>query len=275
MRIIALLENTSCTTNIEVEHGLSLYIEAAGKTMLFDTGATDLFAKNAKELGVDLGKVDFAVLSHGHRDHGGGIPAFFETNKTAPLYVRKEAFGEIYSDRQVGKEYIGLDKQLLGTGRLIFTPESMEIAEGISLFAHVPEKHRSPSGNKPLKVMVGEEYIEDSFDHEQNLVIEEKGESVLVCGCSHRGILNILDAFLEAFGHYPTRVLGGFHLVNFTTGQPESPETLGEIAQALLASGAIFYTCHCTGEGNYAYLKDLMGSKIEYLRGGETLRFNT
>ncbi len=275
MKITALLENTSCATSIETEHGLSLYIEGAGKTMLFDTGATDLFAKNAEKLGKDLEKVDFAILSHGHQDHGGGIPTFFEINKTAKMYVRKQAFGEIYSDRRVGKEYIGLDQNLLKTDRLIFTEENVAIAEGVTLFSSVPAKHLVPSGNKPLKVKEGEEYVPDTFEHEQNLVIEEHGESVLVCGCSHRGILNILEAFLDTHGHYPTRVIGGFHLVNFTTGQPETPETLGEIAHALLASGATFYTCHCTGEENYAYLKELMGNKIEYLRGGESLQFNS
>jgi metal-dependent hydrolase (beta-lactamase superfamily II) len=71
----------------------------------------------------------------------------------------------------------------------------------------------------------------------------------------HRGIVNIVDHFNTLFGHYPTHVVGGFHLYNHRTGKPESTETLRQIADALLVSGATYYTCH----------------KVEYLSGGKTL----
>ena len=72
MIITSLLENTTSRSGIAAEHGLSLYIETATHRILFDMGQTDLFARNAEALGVDLTHVDLAVLSHGHYDHGGG-----------------------------------------------------------------------------------------------------------------------------------------------------------------------------------------------------------
>ena len=73
MKITALIENTCTREGVSPEHGLCLYIETKeGQTVLFDMGQSALFAENAKALGLDLGKVDFAVLSHGHYDHGGG-----------------------------------------------------------------------------------------------------------------------------------------------------------------------------------------------------------
>ena len=92
MKITALVENTVSGQRAEQlglgrEHGLSLYIEACGHRILFDMGQSDLFARNAAALGVDLAAVDLAVLSHGHYDHGGGLARFLELNGAAPVYL--------------------------------------------------------------------------------------------------------------------------------------------------------------------------------------------
>ena len=79
MRIINLTENTLGRAGCLAEHGLCFYIETDNHRVLMDTGQTDLFRQNAEKLGVDLTAVDTVVLSHGHYDHGGGIPAFAES----------------------------------------------------------------------------------------------------------------------------------------------------------------------------------------------------
>ena len=99
MKITALVENTTCSDELAKEHGLSLYIEACGKRVLFDTGLGDNFAANAEKLGVDLENIDFAVLSHGHYDHGGGLARFIAINGTSPIYARELAFEPHYSQR--------------------------------------------------------------------------------------------------------------------------------------------------------------------------------
>ena len=272
MKITALLENTSCKEGIEAEHGLSLFIETKEKKILFDTGATAMFARNAEKLNVDLAQVDFAVLSHGHYDHSGGLKTFLTLNDKAPIYLRKAAFGPYYSQREEDTyEFIGIDESLLSNNRVIFTGKETPLGEGISLFSNVRGERFFPTGNKSLLKKTPDGYEEDDFSHEQNLVIEEDEISLLVSGCSHRGIVNIVEHFHSLFGHYPTHVIGGFHLYNHRTGKPENRETLAQIADALLSSGTTYYTCHCTGEENYQTLHSFMLSKVEYLSGGKVL----
>ena len=85
MKIYTLMENTTCNEALACEHGLSLYIEAAGKRILFDAGQTGAFADNAEKMGIDLSQVDICILSHGHYDHGGGLKRFLEVNDHAPI----------------------------------------------------------------------------------------------------------------------------------------------------------------------------------------------
>ncbi|NCA67648.1 MAG: MBL fold metallo-hydrolase, partial [Clostridia bacterium] len=76
MKITTLCENTSISPEFKCEHGLSFYVETKKHKLLFDTGESGIFAENAAKLGIDLSEVDIAVISHGHYDHGGGLPAF-------------------------------------------------------------------------------------------------------------------------------------------------------------------------------------------------------
>ena len=93
MKITVLTENTACRESLACEHGLSLYIETGCHKILFDAGQSGAFADNAEALGIDLSAVDFAVLSHGHYDHGNGLVRFLEINGTAPIYLRRDTFG--------------------------------------------------------------------------------------------------------------------------------------------------------------------------------------
>ena len=115
MKITSLLENTTTNEQFKVEHGLSLFIETENCKILFDMGQTDLFAENARTLGIDLAEVDSAVLSHGHYDHGGGLAKFLEINDHAPVYISEKVFQPHYNGTE---KYIGLDCRLQGNERL-------------------------------------------------------------------------------------------------------------------------------------------------------------
>ena len=109
MKITALLENTANRSDMKTEHGLSLYIETENKCILFDMGQTTMFTENAKTLGIDLQKVDLAILSHGHYDHGGGLAEFLKIHSHAPILIHRDAFLPHYNGTE---KYIGLDASL-------------------------------------------------------------------------------------------------------------------------------------------------------------------
>jgi Metal-dependent hydrolases of the beta-lactamase superfamily II len=273
MIISVLIENTTSSSALGCEHGLSLYIETGKHNILFDTGTTGLFAENAAKMGIDLSKVDIAVLSHGHYDHSGGLKTFLSLNQTAKVYLHSEAFGEYYGYEDDGRiEYIGLDKSLLSNERFVFTGDSFIIDDGLKLFSGVKGKRFYPAGNADLLIKTGDTYIKDDFKHEQNLIITEDGKRVLITGCAHNGIVNIIDHFKNEEGGLPDYVVGGFHLSNPETNVTEDPKIVKEIAGFFMETGSAYYTGHCTGIGSYNILKETLEDRIGYISTGSVIK---
>lgn len=253
MNITVLAENTACRESLACEHGLSLYIETGSHKILFDAGQSGAFADNAEKLGIDLSSVDFAVLSHGHYDHGNGLVRFLERNETAPVYLRQDAFG---LHRNADGKFIGLPQELKGNPRLILTGDTLEIAPGITLFScnGLPRPYGTDSAGLTL------DGRPDSFLHEQYLLVEEEGKRILISGCSHKGILNIVSWFR------PDVLVGGFHFMKVS---PEDP-ALDRAAEKLLESPTCYYTGHCTGQAQFARLKEKMGHRLQSISTGST-----
>lgn len=251
MKITSLVENTSHILGIESEHGLSLYIETAKKRILFDMGQGELFYENAKRLGIDLSKVDVAIISHGHYDHGGGLKKFLEINSTAPIYIRRGAFLPYYN----GERYIGLDPSLEAHERLVYIDGDIKIGEGLTLLT----VDFAPDDRGGLTERRGDRFIPDSFDHEHYLLIEEGGRYILISGCSHKGILNIAERFT------PDVLVGGFHFMDMALDN-----ALADKGNRLNKLNCDFYTCHCTGEEQFEFLKDYI-KRINYLSAGEQI----
>jgi 7,8-dihydropterin-6-yl-methyl-4-(beta-D-ribofuranosyl)aminobenzene 5'-phosphate synthase len=275
MIVKVLSENTSSSQKLGSEHGLSLYIEMENHILLFDTGASGLFAENAEKLGVDLTNVDLAVISHGHYDHGGGLKTFLCINSKSKVYLHQKAFEKHYANRPSGiKAYIGLDESLLPNARFVFCGDRFTIDENFKLFSDVEAKQLVPSGNTDLFLKVGDTFIQDDFAHEQNLIISKSGKTLLIAGCAHNGIKNIINRFKAEKGCLPDYVIGGFHLYNHATKQNEDPDVVDEIGKFLLDTNSQYYTCHCTGIESYNRLKNVMGKNINYISTGDQLTIN-
>ncbi len=258
MIIKALTENTSKNENIFSEHGLSLYIETGKHKILFDMGQTDLFYKNAQTMGVDLRAVDVAVLSHGHYDHGGGLEKFLEINKAAPVYLSRFAFGEYYNGQE---KYIGLNKTLKKHPQLVFVGDEKKIDCELSLFSLNEEIDKEKIEPFGLNEKSDGQFLPDAFRHEHYLIIEEKNKRIVISGCSHKGVVSIAQALR------PDVLIGGFH---YSKIDPESG-LLDTRTQELLKTRATFFTCHCTGEDQFEYMKKIMQNRLNYIRAGDVV----
>src|SRR5699024_1997283 len=133
MRIVTLIENTPGAPGCAHEHGLSLYVETGRHTLLLDTGATGAFAATAAVLGLDLGRVDTIVLSHGHYDHAGGLRQAAALAPGARIYMQRGAAGEFFH----GERYIGIDKAILELPGLRLLDGDCRLDEELFLFAGI------------------------------------------------------------------------------------------------------------------------------------------
>ena len=253
MKLTVLTENTMVNPSLIAEHGLSLYIETGKEKILFDMGQSDAFARNAEKLGIDLGAVTLAVISHGHFDHGGGLKWFLEINQTAPVYLSKFAFQPHFNAS--GKD-IGLNPALQNSSRLVMVDGDRSLAEGITLHASI-----SCAAPMPQEGMqAGNPPIAEDFRHECYVTLKEGEKTILLSGCSHRGIGNIVQFFR------PDVFIGGFHLM-----KEHRREVLEETARTLLPLPTVYYTGHCTGQDQFALLQETMGSRLHSLSTGTVL----
>ncbi len=280
MKITTLIENTrhEKATSVKPEHGVSLFVESDAHTFLLDVGAGSLFSSNAKKLQLSIKDVDFVVISHAHFDHGGGLKTFLEENDSAPIYLESSAFGDYYArPSRFIKRYIGLDRSLFQKykHRFILVQDFIEIADNVFIIPRVSGNHPKPVGNAMLFKKLDGRYILDDFQHELVLVVRETDGLVIFTGCSHSGILNMIETVERQFeGETIKAVLGGFHLMNpLTKKMAEEKEQVIEIGRTLYnkAHLAKVFSGHCTGKTAYDVLQSQMQEKLGYFSTGSII----
>lgn len=259
--VTVLIEETSSKQYISHEHGLSLYIKTPKHNLLFDTGATPEFINNADKLGVDLKNVDIAVISHGHYDHTGGLKSFLDLNSKARVYVNEHFFGDYWSS---DARYIGSDPSLKGSSQIQYIKDCCEIDDELLIFSANDKPRNYVMDSFGLLKRERGVLTPDDFLHEQYLLLKDEDGCVLISGCSHKGILNILDWCPAE----PRAAIGGLHLMKVDING-RGLSFLNETAKGLMEHDTVFYTCHCTGSLQYSFLKEHMGDKINYIRSGD------
>ena len=276
MRVVNLIENTRGHDRCAYAHGLSFYVETSKHKLLVDLGPTDAALYNAKELGIDLSKVDTVVLSHGHYDHSGGIMPFANINSDARIYMQETADADYYADdgeRAEGERYryIGIDKAIAGLSQAVKIQGDHRIDDELELFTIRKRSHDLPFTNKRLLIKENGELRRDDFVHEQYLVISEGDKKILISGCAHNGILSILDAFKEKYGAEPDMVISGFHLMKKTGYTDDELRQIVSMGTELMRYSTKFVTCHCTGETAYEIMKNVLGDQLQYVHSGENV----
>jgi 7,8-dihydropterin-6-yl-methyl-4-(beta-D-ribofuranosyl)aminobenzene 5'-phosphate synthase len=266
-RITVLYDAFGKNATMTKDWGYAALVEINGKRILFDTGDDPaILAKNVKAKAVDLTKLDFVVLSHRHSDHVGGFSYLFSVNPKVRIYAPKESFGIFGSDLP-GKfyrkdeslpaemrYYNGAPPEIMRFGTVFpganiqLIDKTTEVAPGITLIALVSDA----PGTKELK--------------ELSLAINTPDGIVLVVGCSHPGIENIVGEAAKINSHIHF-IAGGFHLVVAQDAAIEKAATSLHDAYKVdyIAPG------HCTGEPTFAAMQRMFGDRYLYAGLGTTM----
>ena len=259
MKWTVLSDNRSSNPALETEHGLSILLQTEQHKILLDTGASDVFIRNAELVGVDLCDVDYVFISHGHSDHAGGLRYFLEQNQQAKIIVSPDAMTGKFFSKRGNLHSITTEWPEIGDDRLILIDHTCEVVDGIHAITHIPQIHPMPKGNQNLYVQdANGDYIHDDFRHELALYVD----GLLFTGCAHSGLENILAAC-----PWPVHtVVGGFHLLDGM--EPEGELTA--LAQRLKAKypKTQFYTSHCTGDNIFKVMRDIMGEQLQPFSAG-------
>ena len=259
MKWSVLSDNRSGNPMLETEHGLAVLLQTEQHKILLDTGASDVFVRNAAQMGADLSDVDYVFISHGHSDHAGGLRFFLELNRQAKVIVSPDAMSGKFFSKRGNLHSITAEWPETGDDRLILIDHTCEIAEGLHVIARIPQIYPIPKGNQNLCVQDDcGNFIHDDFRHELALY----ADGLLFTGCAHSGLENMLAACPWSVH----TVVGGFHLLD---GQ-ETDEEIRALAQRLKEHYPTtrFYSSHCTGDHVFETMKGVMGEQLQSFRCG-------
>ncbi len=275
VRITALMDDQPTEhLALVAEHGLSLYVEAGDKRILFDCGSTGNTLHNARRLGISLKDLDAVVISHSHYDHAAGYRDLIESGAGSRLlYTGKHFFepkyaaeGFRYTDVSAGfddsflKEY-GIERREIEIVTEIFP--GIWLLSGfprIHAFETIPERfvRKTPGG-----------FVKDDFPDEICLALRVEGELAVLVGCSHPGILNMITHVRNTLDIPVRGVFGGTHL-------KEADETrIGKTIRALEDMGLeILGLSHCSGEKAACALQEDPKACGCHLGVGDTVFFD-
>lgn len=270
MKAIVVVDNISYE-NMKGEWGLCIYIEHDDKKMLLDTAASGLFLENAKKLGIDIRKIDYAILSHAHYDHADGMRSFFEANDKAKFFLRDGCDENCYLKKCFLHKYIGIPKNILEENkeRIVYTKGDYTLYPGVSLIPHKTEGLSEISKKNMLYIRNEKGWKPDDLSHEQSLVIDTASGLVIFNSCSHGGADNIIN---EVAATYPDKrikaLVGGLHIVINPKAEVQ------KLAASIIKTGIeAVYTGHCTGQKSFNILKEELGEKVHQFHSGFVMEF--
>ncbi len=274
LRITTLSENTAGTRDLLSEWGLSFLIESEGEAILFDTGKTISTAHNIDTLGVNPKQISKIVLSHGHYDHTGGLRQVLRRiNKEIEVIAHPDVWAPKYRHRKGEKDrYIGIpfQRQELESLGAIFklTTEPVKVADNCLTTGEVPMITDYETIDSGLFVQTDSGWQPDKLLDDLSLIINTALGLVVVLGCAHRGMVNILHHAQKLTGEKKIyAVLGGSHL--YSASRERVQKTIADLKKLDVQRLGL---CHCTGMPAIATLAHEFGDRFFFNITGTTFK---
>ena len=263
MKLTCLVDNAvKPGSDLWGEHGLAFLVEGLSGCLLFDTGASfTVLAHNLAALDIPVESITALALSHGHRDHTGGLESFLALRGRLPTYIaHPDLLAKRYSCQTRRTESIGLPfepRLLQERAELCVSSEPRQVLSGIWTTGEIGNRPE-PEGRSPGHYLSQNgELVPDPYRDDMGLVLEGSSGLALLCGCSHAGLLNVLLHVRSAFGQAPTTIIGGLHLL------PSSSGDLASLIGALRRFGTpALYPNHCTGTRAFLALAQAFPERV-------------
>jgi 7,8-dihydropterin-6-yl-methyl-4-(beta-D-ribofuranosyl)aminobenzene 5'-phosphate synthase len=246
--VTTLVENSVNVRGLLAEHGLAFHIQAGPRSLLFDTGQSDLLLHNALKLRISLAEAEAIVLSHGHNDHTGGLKAAHEAAPQARLFLHRATLSPKFVGNPDGTgRPIGMDEASAKAIRkaanvVVWTAKPTEILDGIFVTGEIPRQNdfEDTGGRFFLDAACTRP---DPLADDQALFFDTTEGLVVLLGCGHAGVVNTLEYVRHLTGGRPIHaILGGLHLL---TASPERMEK--NIAAFRRLDIQQLAPAHCTG----------------------------
>jgi 7,8-dihydropterin-6-yl-methyl-4-(beta-D-ribofuranosyl)aminobenzene 5'-phosphate synthase len=271
MRVTCLIDNAvKASAPYWGEHGLAFLIESAGRTVLLDTGASsEVLLHNLAVARVAPADLDAVALSHGHRDHTGGLAALLAAKPALTVLAHPRVTAPRFSRREGALHEIGMPAgtvAMLERATQCLSREPRSLAPGVWTTGEIVTR-AEPEGRSPAHcVRDGDRLAPDPYIDDLSLVLETPDGLVLLCGCCHAGLLNTLAHVKAQFGAWPCSIVGGTHLGSASAGE------LAHVVERLAALDlAALYPNHCTGQAAYLAMAAAFGRRVAPFPAGTVL----
>ena len=274
-RVTILVDNNVAPgLDLKPEHGFAALVEQDSRRWLFDTGQGPALVHNANVLGMDLTGLTTVVLSHGHYDHTGGLLEVLKLNPTIEIIAHPGALGLHFSlrkGRSIPRD-IGMPnkERVFGLNQPRFSPVITfeQILDQVWFTGEVPRRFtcKSDSG---LLTPTNNGFRQDPIVDDASVLLETASGPVLLLGCAHAGVRNILHYVREQRGVTElAAVIGGTHLgLSDPSETPQAIQAFADFNVKCLAP------CHCTGEGPSSKLKAHFEGRFRHAHAGAVFEF--